>query len=140
LRWLGRPGSKTLARGGIWPEASKAGLFARFVLRRRAATLFPFVDTGQSSIVLTVGQVAELLQVSRWFVYTHGEELGLVKLGGANRYLRERVEGYVSECATVTPAARAPRNRTTRSLPRRHSRRVPLLDSAGGLDAGMDAP
>jgi hypothetical protein len=41
--------------------------------------------------LLTVGQVADQLQVSRWFVYDHGDELGLVKIGGRNRYQAERV-------------------------------------------------
>jgi hypothetical protein len=53
------------------------------------------------SALLTVDQVAERLQTSRWFVYAHGQELGLVKVGGANRYLPERVDAYIAEAATV---------------------------------------
>jgi hypothetical protein len=110
------------------------------VLRRPAAALFSFVDAGQSSIVLTVGQVAELLQVSRWFVYTHGEELGLIKVGDANRYLRRRVEQYLTDRGTAGRPRESPSTRRARNLPRRHSRRVPLIDSAGGLNPERDAP
>lgn len=91
-------------------------------------------------MVLTVGQVAELLQVSRWFVYTHGEELGLIKVGGANRYLRGRVEQYLTERATAGLPRESPSRRRARSLPRRHSRRVPLLDSASTLKSETDPP
>jgi hypothetical protein len=48
------------------------------------------------SDLLTVEEVAERLRTSRWFVYSHGQELGLVKVGGANRYLPERVDAYIA--------------------------------------------
>jgi predicted DNA-binding transcriptional regulator AlpA len=91
------------------------------------------MDPTTSPKVLTVEQVARLLQVSRWFVYEHGEELGLVKLGGANRYLRERVENYLAEQgAPRSPPAKAIR-RTQRQR-RKRQRRVPLLDPGSRPD------
>lgn len=105
-------------------------------------------------LLLTTEQVAELLQLSVWWVRDHGDELG--RLGGVrpHRYLRERVEEYVREraatSATVPPGtvalrsvpaidstgARAPvRTSTGTALPgerpvaaRSRPRRVPLLE------------
>ncbi len=89
-------------------------------------------------IVLTVDQVADLLQVSRWFVYDHGDELGLVKIGGSNRYLPERVERYLAERQSRRPAApTSPAVRTERRAqrtPRKRTRRVPLLERGAGLN------
>lgn len=48
-------------------------------------------------VLLKVDQVAGLLNVSRWFVYDHGDDLGLVKIGGANRYRLDRVEEYIDK-------------------------------------------
>jgi excisionase family DNA binding protein len=73
--------------------------------------------------LLTVGQVAELLNVSKWFVYDHGHELGLVKVGGANRYRRSAVNEFLE-----APAERA--REVRRPGPVRRGRRVPLLDVA----------
>jgi len=71
-------------------------------------------------LLLTTSQVAALLQVSRWWVYDHGEDLGRVDLGGRHRYLRERVEEYLLE-----RAARPPNHRVTSASPRQSSRRKP---------------
>lgn len=91
-------------------------------------------------LLLTVEQVAETLQVSKWFVYDHPEELGLVKLGRSNRYSRQRVEEFVSEraarsapsVASSPPSLHAvPELRSTlqgRASPRVRPRRVPLLE------------
>ncbi len=71
--------------------------------------------------LLTVDQVAEMLAVSKWYVYDHGVELGLVKVGGCNRYRQEAIEAYLSRQATPTAAptempARAPQRRRKRKL------------------------
>ena len=73
-----------------------------------------------SPLLLTTSQVAALLQVSRWWVYDHGEDLGRVDLGGRHRYLRERVEEYLLE-----RASRPPERRVTSASPRQSSRRKP---------------
>jgi hypothetical protein len=73
--------------------------------------------------LLTAVEVAELLNVSKWFVYDHGEELGLVKIGGANRYRRTVLDAFLG--APAETAAAAPRRR-----PPRRGRRVPLLGTA----------
>ncbi len=36
--------------------------------------------------LLTTAEAAELLRVSEWWIYMHGEELGVRKVGGRNRY------------------------------------------------------
>ena len=92
-------------------------------------------------LLLTVEQVAELLQVSRWFVYDHPDELGLVKLGKANRYRREKVEEYIVECSSrPPPSVPSPSPPALRAVPtseplatarRRSPRRVPLLEPGG---------
>jgi len=46
--------------------------------------------------------------MSVWFVYDHGDELGKVKVGGANRYLAEAVERYVAERVAPVEVAPAP--------------------------------
>ena len=77
--------------------------------------------------LLTATQVAELLNVSKWFVYDHGDELGLVKVGAANRYRRSALEAYLGASSGASPAA--PRRR-----PSRRGRRAPLLGSAAFLN------
>jgi hypothetical protein len=54
------------------------------------------MDTA-APVLLKVEQVAALLNVSRWFVYDHGADLGLVKIGGANRYRLDRIEEYIAK-------------------------------------------
>jgi predicted DNA-binding transcriptional regulator AlpA len=78
--------------------------------------------------LLKVEDVAALLNVSRWFVYDHGEELGLVKIGGANRYLRERVEQYIASSAAKLEPPK-PAALQQRPLRRPGSRRVPLFET-----------
>jgi len=84
---------------------------------------------------LTVKEVAERISMSRWFVYSHGRELGLVKFGGSNRYRLDRVDEYVAQRLACTveepPTAASPP--PSAPLPRRESRpskrrRVPLLE------------
>lgn len=91
-------------------------------------------------LLLTVEQVADLLQVSRWWIYDHGRELGLIKLGSVNRYPRQRVEEYVAEriaeveAPSSPPAPVAPLRVVPpedRTPPRRRPRRVPLLEPGG---------
>ncbi len=91
----------------------------------------------ESAQVLTVQQVAEALQVSRWFVYDHGPELGLRKVGGANRYLRETVEGYLAERTTCAPPP-SPITAPRREPGRKPARRVRLLEPATGLRPGSE--
>lgn len=73
--------------------------------------------------------------MSKWFVYSHGAELGRVKFGGAVRFRADRVEAYLAERLTgdvetphsAPPAAPPPhRKRETRGGRRR---RVPLLET-----------
>lgn len=90
----------------------------------------PNLPLGAGPTVLTVPQVAELLGVSRWFVYDHGPELGLVKVGGANRYLRERVEGYLTGQLPASPERAAPAAHCRQRSPLKTGRRVALLDPA----------
>lgn len=52
--------------------------------------------TDATPMLLTARQVAELLQISLAFVYENPKELGLVKVGGANRYPREALDAYVA--------------------------------------------
>ena len=99
------------------------------------------------ALVLTVDQVAEALQVSRWFVYDHRQELGGFQLGkgsrGRLRFLRERVEDYLLERATGSqPAARMTANAAGRKQksPNKRARRVALLESATGLRPESEAP
>jgi len=73
-----------------------------------------------SPLLLTTRDVAALLQVSKWWVYAHGADLGRVDLGGRHRYLRERVEEYLLE-----RASRPPERRVTSASPRQSSRRKP---------------
>src|SRR3954468_15750678 len=77
---------------------------------------------------LKVDEVAELLQVSRWFVYDHGDELGLVKIGGANRYRVDQVEAYIAgrlaRAAGSRPPA-APLLSAQARVSRGRTRRVP---------------
>jgi predicted DNA-binding transcriptional regulator AlpA len=82
--------------------------------------------TPKAERLLKVDEVAALLSVSRWFVYDHGDELGLVKIGGSNRYRRERVEAYIARSASEPESPRPTPARTQR--PSRGSRRVPLLE------------
>lgn len=93
-------------------------------------------------LLLTTEQVAQLLQVSRWWVYDHGVELGRIEGMRPHRYPRERVEEYVRERASQsTPSARpSPPPTHLRAVPtseprstarRRRPRRVPLLEPGG---------
>ena len=90
-------------------------------------------------LLLTTEQVAQLLQVSRWWVYDHGAELGRIEGMRPHRYLRERVEEYVRErAARPTPTSRAPSPlrsvptaRGPRPASRPRPRRVPLLEPNG---------
>jgi hypothetical protein len=84
--------------------------------------------------LLKVEEVAALLNVSRWFVYDHGDELGLVKIGGANRYRLDRVEEYIARQLDepVRPVTRPAQRPLPTRASRARSRRVPLLDSANG--------
>ncbi len=91
------------------------------------------------ALVLTVDQVAEALQVSRWFVYDHGPELGLKKVGGANRYLRETVEGYLAERTTAQPPSPITVAHPRREPGRKPARRVRLLEPATGLGSEGNA-
>ena len=87
-------------------------------------------------LLLTTEQVAELLQVSRWWVYDHGAELGRIEGMRPHRYLRERVEGYVRDRAarpagvqSRTPSLRpVPTTDSPRAASRPRPRRVPLLE------------
>ncbi len=81
--------------------------------------------------LLTVAEVAALLHVSRWFVYDHGVELGLVKIGGANRYRLEAVEEYIAARVAAASSQPRPAPRPTARVgrPRRRSRRIPLLET-----------
>lgn len=88
----------------------------------------------ESPLLLTTEQVAQLLQVSRWWVYDHGDELGRLEGMRPHRYLRERVEEFVRERArpAASPVAslravpRAVSSPQAASRPR--PRRVPLLE------------
>ena len=99
-------------------------------------------------LLLTTEQVAELLQVSRWWVYDHGHELGRIEGMRPHRYLRERVEEYVRERAARPPSPPSPspflravpppsEQSFTRKAPqpsatrRQRPRRVPLLEPGG---------
>ncbi len=88
--------------------------------------------------LLTVGQVAEWLQTSKWFVYDHGLDLGLVKIGGANRYRAEIVEAYVERRSAPT-VERVPVGSRRRRSPRDRPRRVRLLESATDLRPDSEA-
>jgi predicted DNA-binding transcriptional regulator AlpA len=98
-------------------------------------------------LVLTVEQVAELLQVSRWWVYDHGAELGRVKLGDGPRapvrFLRERVADYLARraegAASVAEPARPTSVHRSQRATRKPARRVALLDPATRLRPGSDA-
>lgn len=92
------------------------------------------MEEAHSPALLRVEQVAALLNVSRWFVYDHGEELGLVKIGGANRYRLDRIEEYVAgrlDDPVSVPSLLNGRV-SPRVVSRRRSRRVPLLEGASG--------
>ena len=86
-------------------------------------------------VFLTVDEVATRLGMSRWFVYSHGDDLGLVKFGGANRYRADRVEAYLAERLAgdvetphSAPPAPAPAHHKGENR-RARRRRVPLLES-----------
>ncbi len=83
-------------------------------------------STAARKRLLKVDEVATLLNVSRWFVYDHGAELGLVKIGGLNRYRRDRVDASIARAfgGSVEAAERTPRPPS----PPRGSRRIPLLE------------
>lgn len=94
--------------------------------------------------LLTPEQVAERLVMSVWWVYDHPRELGLVKIGGANRYRADRVDQYLDEqLSKAEPPADPPAPRPSaarRQKSRRNRRqRVPLLDAATGLRPEKDA-
>jgi hypothetical protein len=88
---------------------------------------------------LTVQEVADRLGMSPWFVYDHGDELGLVKFGGANRYREDRVDEYLAErlkagerapeSTPASPLTSAPRRQAS---PRNRRRRVALLEPGTG--------
>jgi excisionase family DNA binding protein len=88
---------------------------------------------------LTVDEVARRLGMSRWFVYSHGHELGLVKFGGANRYRSDRVDAYLAERLTTAPeqaippepVATSPSPAPKAPARRGRRRRVPLLEPDG---------
>lgn len=56
-------------------------------------------ETTDSSIerLLTVDQVAEVLQVARIFVYRHAAEMGAIKVGRHLRFNSQAVEKWLSE-------------------------------------------
>ena len=89
----------------------------------------PFERGDRKPNLLSAKQVAARLGVSVWFVYDHGAELGLVKLGGANRYRPEAVEAYVEERSrpTSVPVRVGPGNRRSR---RERPGKVALLEPA----------
>jgi predicted DNA-binding transcriptional regulator AlpA len=95
-------------------------------MSRRTSSQSPGDRAGPNQL-LRVEDVAELLNVSRWFVYDHGEELGLVKIGGSNRYRLERVEAYIAACAAASE--QPPRLARPPQSPRHGSRRVRLLET-----------
>jgi hypothetical protein len=78
--------------------------------------------------LLTLDEVATLLRVSKWFVYDHGDELGLVKVGGKNCYQPDRVEAYIASRSAPTPKVTqdaSPARRSAGSLTRTST--IPLL-------------
>lgn len=85
-------------------------------------------------LLLTTQQVAQLLQLSVWWVRDHSAELGRIEGMRPHRYLRERVEEFVRErarpaapsVAALRPAPRAVPSPQATSRPR--PRRVPLLE------------
>ncbi len=78
--------------------------------------------------LLTLDEVATLLRVSKWFIYDHGDELGLVKVGGKNCYQADRVEAYIERRSAPTPATTEDALPTRRTAHRRsRATAVPLL-------------
>ena len=77
----------------------------------------------EPSLLITTDEVARLLQVSKWWVYDHGPELGRIEGMRPHRYLRERVEEYVRERAARPPGS----SPAVPSL-----RPVPTIDSPRG--------
>lgn len=89
--------------------------------------------------VLTVADVAELLQVAPGWVYDHRRELGGFRLGAGKRapirFRPERIDAYLAVCSA---AERGPVEPLTSALPRQASarnrrQRVTLLPAATGL-------
>lgn len=94
----------------------------------------PPSEEQSSSRLLTARQVADLLAVDPTFVYRHPLELGLVKVGGANRYRAERVEAFVAAGDVHTrPPPPVTSAYGRQGSPREGRRRVALLTPATGL-------
>jgi hypothetical protein len=76
---------------------------------------------------LNAAEVAELLQVTREWVYQHADELGAVRLGGGRRpRLRFRREGLAArDGASLGRVEKRPKHRETRSYGL-----IPIDDSA----------
>jgi len=96
------------------------------------------MTVGTEVSFLTVDEVATRLGMSKWFVHSHGDELGLVKFGGANRYRADRVGAYLAErlrrLDAEAPSAPPPELAPVRRKPeirRGRKRRVPLLETDG---------
>jgi predicted DNA-binding transcriptional regulator AlpA len=92
---------------------------------------------GGGPLLLTTEEVAELLQVSKWWVYDHGAELGRVDLGGRHRYLRERVEEWARE-QSQRPERPVTSGPSRQRSGRKPARRVALLEPA--TDLRPDSP
>jgi hypothetical protein len=84
--------------------------------------------------LLTARQVADLLAVDASFVYRRPLELGLIKVGGANRYRAERVEAFVAAGDVHTPPGPPVTSAYGKQgSPHQGRRRVALLTPATGL-------
>jgi hypothetical protein len=94
--------------------------------------------TSNLPVLWTARQVAARLGVSVWFVYDHGQELGLVKVGGANRYRPEVVEAFVERGSrpAAVPVRVGSRSRRSR---RERPGKVRLLEPATELRPESEA-
>lgn len=119
------------------PERTKAQ-HSQAPGRRASSLAAGYSDLHTPIPLLTVTEVAAVLHVSCWFVYEHGEELGLVKVGGANRYDQEAVERYIAQ-RSCTTAESAPTSAPRRQVsPRGAARRVRLLEVATDSRPGIE--